>query len=491
MTPFSDDTSPRAVPGSPASPYRSAPRPRRLLRLAILVACPVAYMAYLAHYSVNLIYWDEWSIVPLVHAVIHHRLSFGMLWTQHNENRLLVANCIFVLFGRFDHFDTRAVMLFSGILFVAAFILYVNIFRTYAGRSLGLLSVSIVGLLWFSLEDWQNALWGFQMAWYLIIVCLFAMLIMLTRPFAPTWFSLACVFAVLASYSSLQGLILWPVGLLCLCWQTGPGRRHPKLIGTWAGLAVVTSALYFWGFNLHAVGGGSLGYDLHHPVELAQYFLAAVGNVIPNKSTALGAHEALGLIVTVVGGYVCYRSYRQRRANSRIPLPVALIVFAALFDISIAVGRLSFGVGEALSSRYTMANLLLLVGIASYLSAQPSSWARIFTRARSADPSARSSALIVRLTALVLGGFLLAQIVGSSAYGFKQGASTNDDRQLGARAVVNLTGASPQQGDQLLARYVYPDATAVLPLLRMAKEDHLSVFAPGAATDYRRQGFPG
>ena len=51
----------------------------------------------------------------------------------------------------------------------------------------------------------------------------------------------AIVLAVLASFCCVQGLLLWPVGLLCLAW---PKDRQRSWLGWWLAAAIVATGAY-------------------------------------------------------------------------------------------------------------------------------------------------------------------------------------------------------------------------------------------------------
>jgi hypothetical protein len=66
--------------------------------------------------------------------------------------------------------------------------------------------------------------------------------------------TLAIVGAVAASFSSLQGLMLWPVGLICLVWDRPRGRRRNVECGIWLVVCALTTASYFRGYTLPFTG---------------------------------------------------------------------------------------------------------------------------------------------------------------------------------------------------------------------------------------------
>ena len=283
------------VPDKQATDRSSFNRLAMVLLSALVV--PVLYFLAIWRYGVNAIYWDQWDNVPILHAALHGDLTWTMLWSQHNENRMLFPNLVFIGFGRFDHFDTKSIMYLSAAVLSIAFFSFLALYRIYPRRWLGPVFTLLFGGVWFSLADWQNALWGFQFAWYLIVFCAVTMLLCLSlKRVTALAFLAAITLAVVASYSSLQGLILWPMGLLVLIWRIRVRSKAFRLCAAWVVCGLATSALYFRGYNSTNTGGGSVGFAVHHPVGTVKFFLAAVGNVFPGD-VGLRPHEVMGLLI--------------------------------------------------------------------------------------------------------------------------------------------------------------------------------------------------
>ena len=152
---------------------------RRWALIAALAIPPILYLLFVTHYRVNIPLVDDWNVVPLIHVAEHGQLTLHILWAQHNENRMFFPNLIYVEIGVITHDDLRALILLSAVLFIATYGVFLVLTRHYVTRSLTAIPVLVVGVIWFSLADRQNALWGFQFAWYLILACLFASLYLL------------------------------------------------------------------------------------------------------------------------------------------------------------------------------------------------------------------------------------------------------------------------------------------------------------------------
>ena len=255
--------------------------------------------------------------------------------------------------------------------------------RSYLNRHLTPLLVLVLGLVWFSVEAWQNALSAFQLSWYVILFLLMSMLYLLLMRTSVFAFGLATAAAVAASFSFLQGLALWPVGLVCLVWALPTDPRRWKRIQkaeilVWLGTGTGTMVASLWGYRFKPLGcvvqgqfrftcsGSVSSFALHHPLRTAEFVFVEIGDVIPNSTAStLWMSGLLGAGLFVVAVFVVVQSVR-RRLEVRNCLPVALITFGLLFDLLVAVAHVELLTQAAPSSTFTMPNLLILIAIITY-----------------------------------------------------------------------------------------------------------------------------
>jgi hypothetical protein len=461
------------------------PGARQVERLSVVAAATipaVLYLLYVAHYSVDVPYADDWNMVPVVVLALHGKLGIGELWSQYGDTRLLIPRLCFVLIGWIDHFDIRTVLLLSATMFIASYILILPLLRRYTGKPLTSLSVLAVGVAWFSLADVQNALWSFQLAWYAATFFFVAMIFFLLSPrHRVAMYGLGIGAAVAGSYAIVQGFVLWPVGLICLLLGSSRGRRTVAEVTVWLSAAAITAAIYLHRFDTTSTAGGGVS----HPVRLARFVILLIGNVIPTAAHAAHPnfvfHEVLGTIVAGAAAFVVVQSIRER--HTRNPLPVLLITYGLFFDVMISLGRYTQGPSGALNNnRYTMPNLVLLTGVVIFGCAHPPSFnKRAFSR--------------LALGAMV--GLLAAQCVATTAFGVAVARTTHQTYETDARLVVNLDRVPMAQQGCDSAYAVDPphgptlarEIVAIYGRLHMAR-DKLSVFQPATFRRYRAQGPP-
>src|SRR2546430_8745572 len=69
------------------------------ISVAIMVAVIAGYVAYLARYATNGVYWDEWNWVDLMRRSYGGALPLGSLLAQHTRKRMLFTNFVVIMMG--------------------------------------------------------------------------------------------------------------------------------------------------------------------------------------------------------------------------------------------------------------------------------------------------------------------------------------------------------------------------------------------------------
>ncbi len=431
---------------------------------AVLVP-PVLYVLFVLHFSTNALEFDDWNMVPFLHASLHGHFSWGQLWSQYGEPRIPLTRGSLLFFAHFGHLNTRAPILLSAVLLVVAYGFLLTLAWRYLGR-LRPFSVLACGVVWFSLVATQSALWAFEIGWYFVIVGFMGMLAALVVPriHHGLWLAVAILMAVVATLGTIQGFVVWPVGLLCIFGSQWRSRKH---IGVWLGALAAVTAIYLVGYNFAQSSckpylGCQPTSALAHPLTAIRFFLVLVGNVIPGQytiSTTTGSlgtyfafpptnllrYDVVGVVVLVMAVVVIVQSLRKSESASP---PMLMVVFALLFDAVVTWGRLGEGVGGAvIADRYEIAGPVLLAGIVLYA-----------LRHLTARP------LIVALVV-----FIGIQLAVSTSVGITAGRNTKAFNVDGARLVINLNQV-PDGACQLAHWLIDPK------YIPDAETDHLAEF---------------
>jgi hypothetical protein len=307
--------------------------------------------------------WDEWQEIDAIVTAPQHQPPISWLWSLHNEHRvvfyrLLLLADIHLFHGK--HWVYFWAMLAVQILFLATLAWMLR----FAGVN-GALWRAAVGLGAFALfcpSQWENFGWAFQISFLLpglfLILALSALLKYerSVREVSPKWIYLALsiLAAGAATYSSANGVLLWPLLLLA----ASALFLRPLVLASYAGFGLAFLGSYLYHYSAPSIHSSPLN-SIRHPLPVLQYTAGYLGvifppwvhirNVLAVSSGSVGL--LIGLVVTI---WVLRRQPRE-------PLHVALLAvmyFAVATGFITALGRIGFGLAQAFSSRYQTFNLL-------------------------------------------------------------------------------------------------------------------------------------
>ncbi len=354
-----------------------------ILGVAAFAVPVLAYFAFVSRYGVNVVIFDQWSDVALIGKAFSGHLNVGDLWAQHNQNRILFPNLIVLFLAYTTHLDVHLEEYFSAVLIVGSVVLIIWTHRRRSPTT-PLLWYCPVTVLMLSWVQYENTLWGFQLAWYVVMICLAGALFALDHQQLTTASVVAAVaITVVGSYSSIQGLLIWPAGFLLLLYR----RRSGKVLIAWASATVATTLLYFLHFKTSQLPPYEID-PLIHPFFALKLFFFSLGNVagkpltIPVFPVPTHNHLELGAanpfivvlgVVVFIGAVLGVASIGFGRARERPePVGVSLILFAFGFDAFTTIGRGLHGYAGVSASRYTTFNMLALVGAYLIVISRPS-----------------------------------------------------------------------------------------------------------------------
>ena len=402
----------------------------------------VVYVAYVSAFGVNVPFLDDWNQIGIFTSIYTHSLTFGMLWVQHNENRMFFPNVLVSLMGVLDHFNIKMEMYAS-----AAFMICSAGIVAYGAKVtrsvLSWWGVTPIAISMLSLSQHGAILWGFTVGNYMVVFCLVSSVVLLLLP--PRWFYFAVLLAIIGSFSSMQGLPIWIAGIPALVWgaREGVGERGRRL-WIWCLACVTSIGVYLIGFHSSATEAPTITYALTHAGAVMESFIVLPGAILPLFVLGVARRLvvvdfAFGLCVYAGALFAVAQWYRRGRDHCGL-LGVSLIVFGIMFDAMVAFGRIKFGVAEMTSSRYTTYNLLLVsgvyLGVVSY-----------------AVRGVRSS-LIATGGVMVL---IAMQALVSYPLGWEAGGVTYKERVAASDVLVNYKIAT----DKLISGQLFPAAQFV------------------------------
>lgn len=353
---------------------------------SLFIAIPVCLFAIVwNYYAVNVPKWDDHALRNFLYLFDQEKTLSGKLYQlfrQHNEHRIvydrIVAFLDFQLTGKLNY---RHLMAIGNLSLVGLLAVFIGPLRRV---NRPLIYAVPVALLLFNLSHWENMFWGMAaLQNFSVVLWVILSIYWLTY---TNQLGLAIVSALLATLTSGNGLLIWPIGFMLLLLQTGrplvsnaSKTRFPLLI--WLISATLVLVLYFVGYEKPAGNPPSRGTLL----ELGQGWLAFLGafaEALPTPSPLRTSTYLGGLIALLTVGLVVWevlvnriaigatvRQLINSKTSSRMnkaAIPASTLFFwgcvAFLVGTAavVAWSRTGFGIDLLLTSRYKIYALTLL-----------------------------------------------------------------------------------------------------------------------------------
>jgi len=324
----------------------------------LLILPAILGAIYVKIFGVNVVFWDQWELVPLIEKLYRGNLTFDDFFAQHNEHRIFFPKIIMLILAHITHYNNIAEMYFSWIItlliLVLIFIMYTQNFGVSGSSLLKFIPIS---WLIFNFRQFENILWGWQIQIYLCVFGFIFSIYMLEKSEKiDCKFLLAIFGGILSSFSFVNGLVVWPTGLLFIILSK---TKNKKYLGTvWALIGTVLWCVYFYNWVKPPHHPSTL-YLIEQPINSIEYMIVNVGSPLGfGHSTAFGMGILILFGIIIVSIFLLKNGFLKQNAKW-----LSFIFFSLASSLTITVGRAGFGMEQALSSRYVTFTLLGIVGL--------------------------------------------------------------------------------------------------------------------------------
>jgi hypothetical protein len=431
-----------------------------LIALTALVPALICLL-FISRYAVNMLSADDWEIVPLYMKMKVHDLTFADLFGQHNEHRIFFLNLIYMGIGYISNFNVIVPMWFSFAMILSLDFIILRYIATRNGISdkRKYLFAALISFLLFSLTQYENLLWGFQIGFIMVLFfsvlsCYFLCQMVYTtrKAIRNIYFVVALLVALIDSFSSSQGLITWVTGFAVILMIFRKKTFSSPYFIVWTLMAIATWIAYFYDY-VKPEHHPSLTYLFEHPGTFLHYFFSIVGNAISGNFKT--GTVAVGIFLIIFLLVACIKIWKSKQVQQFI-FPLALAANSLFILGSIAVGRVGFGAEQALASRYTSFSVYLAVAIALL-------WMELKDTGKSKT--------LIKNVAKVFAVILFLSVPLTMAEGFQNGKKIKIDRTYSAY----LLETASMQPDQILQR-LYPWPELLRNRIMYLAQEKLNVF---------------
>lgn len=302
-------------------------------------------------FSTNVPFMDQWALVPLLEKLHNGTLGFQDLWAQHNEHRIFFPKIIMLVLAKFTNWNIYFELAINIILGLLIYIIVLNSILNTKEITNPLIICFLSSLFIFSLVQWENWTWGWQIQIFLNVFAVYISLYAICLHNKVSYLT-SVIFGFIATYSFANGILVWPMLLFLLAFNSSINKREKaKLILFFSIVFLLNVFLYYYGYhkpNHHP----SLLYGIQHPFELIKYFLAYLGSPVGGFEGKISILcGGTGIVIYLV--IACYILLKKNARTNGTLFWFSTALYPILSSAVSALGRSGFGYEQALSSRYT------------------------------------------------------------------------------------------------------------------------------------------
>lgn len=321
-------------------------------------------LTFILFYGVNLPFWDDWNFVNIVVAAYDGE----KFWEEKHffnyvAHRFIIPHLILISIGLFFSWNLIYAMLFGWFFLIGSIVFLYFLIKEHNPQFKWLI-IPISAIL-FSPLQYENFLWAHtSLAWFLTMCSITASIYFLNKK--KTSLPFAVTFAVIASFSTLLGLLIWPVGVISLF-------RKTKSMTIWLSCMTVVFITYFFNYFsekervvdgiLVKIISPRIQFETLFTKDAYEYILLYLSNGLETNLYFLQLLSGVLILIVILTTIVwSFKKFRNDK-NRLVPwIQFGLIgIFAAIMT---ELGRIGLRWGVPDTSRYiTMSNFSLIAFI--------------------------------------------------------------------------------------------------------------------------------
>jgi hypothetical protein len=324
--------------------------------ITFLTLLPLIYLFWTVWYcQVDLPFEDQWDFVPLLEKSHESNVAFADLTAQHNEHRLFFPRIIMLGLAHLGQWNIAyelAMNLLLGIAIFTALVLLILHSKKELKSDELIWMIPIISLITFSLSQWENWLWGWQIQIFLCVLSIVTGIILLSSSRFQWWklaVSIGC--GIVAVFSFANGFLYLLIGAAILLFNPSFTNKKEKWLSlsAWIAVSLGIAAAYFYNYqsppNTHSVLTA-----LQNPGE----YLGFVFKFIGSPMTAFNRNAFfLGIIAFIIYFILLWLLYKHKVSFKTVFPFLALSLYSIGSAFLTGLGRGGISSSAAMSSRYT------------------------------------------------------------------------------------------------------------------------------------------
>lgn len=314
----------------------------------------------------NIPKWDDHALKAFIvefenaNGII---LKVQTFFKQHNEHRIAFDRFFtLIVYWINGSIEYRWLMWIGNITLLGTLIIFFKIFQK---QKLSIAYFVPLPFLLFQLQHWENTFWGMAALQNFGVVFFIFLLIYLISSEKRIHFYLGIFVAFIATYTSGNGITIFPVCIFLLILQ----RRFRDVL-IFSSVSVILIFLYFYEYKFPENNPSFEGIGFGKIVSGFFMFLGSVFDLNPNTSQNHKIVVFSGSLIFIIGSIIAIYLFfssklftKQRKLNQPELFILGCIMFLIGTAIVVTYTRISYGEIGLLTSRYKIYSILLIITI--------------------------------------------------------------------------------------------------------------------------------
>lgn len=321
---------------------------KNIIITILLTSLPILFVAlYVWRFGVNIPFMDQWRVVSLLMKQKQGELYLADLFLQHNEHRPFFPFLIWLGLAAFTKYNVNVELWANFLIALGTFLFFIRqAINTWnkAGVKWSPLLIPLFSLLIFNLGQYESWLQGIQTIMFLGMACILIGMFLLADHSQTSNFMAAVLLGVIATFSMVNGLLYWPIGLVVLTLPAPQETRVVKIFA-WLLCAATCTTLFLIGWTSHGVDLRYMFIHLKDGFLFILNFLGAPINTLEQYAWKFGC-IGLGLLIVMLSHVIKTKGWKEAAPY------LGIIVFVLFSMLSVTAGRMELGLIQSRVSRY-------------------------------------------------------------------------------------------------------------------------------------------
>lgn len=323
--------------------------------ILISIAIVIIYFFFVFHFAYNIPFWDEYdSLLDFINYFNNKSFSESLhyLFKNSNEHRIFTHRLVFIIQYLIEgEINFKHIIIIGNLGLIWIFLILINIFSDFKENRV--IYIPIALLLFIPQNQFSD--WGMVTFNSIIEYALVLTSLSFLNKKGKFDFTMAILFALIATFSFGNGMLVFIVGYIILFFKN---QKSLIKFSLWSLFMIIAILTYFYNYNIPN-GLGSKFDAIYQPVKAFRFFFTIWGGIFsPVFNENLFLCTILGLMSFLFFSFLIIKKWSFIKKN---PLLLSYFSFLFLSSIMITISRLGFGISESIASRYILLPTLFIV----------------------------------------------------------------------------------------------------------------------------------